>query len=229
MARPAKVFNKEETITSLTVPHENCAEPDQLVFTAQELDEFTDEQLESLRSSTKRKRPPRTGGSTLGAPRATFNKTGVAFVKIPVTLTEDQRKSLATLDHRTEKNVSGYLSQFITSTSDSGAGAGAFIPKEQRPDGCVIFNANKVVASAIDGVVEAAMQEKRFAKMTEVYDLINGNRKMREATNKSLPSNRHLAIESDEEIRLVMETAASNAGYTEEQTADIIDRLFAGS
>lgn len=221
----AKALTKEELIESLTVPHEGCSEPDQTVFTAEQLAEFTDDQLQDLRVSTKRRRKPRAGGGGGGSRggasdgttkprgRAAYNQTGQVTVPLVITLDEEQRVAFRKAGYGNAASVAEYLAGFISSTSADGVGAAFYVDKDDRPDGCLVVNVDKLVATASNGLAEAAAHQARLTAMRAVF--------------AKFEQVRGLGIEIDDEtIKEKMSEGATQAGYTDEQIASVFAEIF---
>lgn len=217
MPRPSKPFNRLEVLTSLTTIREGCNQPDS-PFSMERLDEMfpSDEDLANYRESTRPRRKPRPTGGT----RETFSSTGKTYIQIPVVIDEDHREQLKALGYQSPKSVARYLSQFVSTTSESGPGGVSFIAKDDRVNGCVTFNANKVVATAIDDLVNQKDRQKRLSDMRDVYNVIVAHNRLQSKLGNE--------VDSDGEVEHKLRIAAENAGYTDSQTDDVIEQLLAG-
>lgn len=218
MAGKVQPFDRVQCIESLAIPHDGVDKPDQTMFSYEALSveaDWSDEDLQSLRTSTKHKRKPKstTGDGT----RATFGKTGRFVVPLPFVIDDDQRKAFAAVGCKTAAQVGAYVLDYISSTKDEGSGRLFYTPKEERPDGVVLVNATKAVDTAIDSIQDVALQRKRNLKMAGAYDVLVAAQDMMAGSSKQM---------SDDDIENMLRDAARDLEYSQIQTDACIAHVY---
>ncbi len=141
----AKPFDRNATIAHLI--KNKCP------LLEEELNEFTDDRLSSLKDSTKVLRAARPG-AVRAEREYKPSLGGIVYLKKPLAVSADMAEKLTAAGMTSQTAVGDYFSEYFGSLKDEGVGVPSFVSRDDRHEKFVAFNLSKGVEAGMSDLEE---------------------------------------------------------------------------